>query len=112
MKSTGLKVHIAELDINIYPKRNASPSCGVDGTINDATTQAQRETAQKDLYYFVAQTYKSIVPANQRWGITLWNVGDKDSWLQNGGNGTLYDLNYVKKETYYSFLAGVRNAII
>ncbi|TKB96921.1 endo-1,4-beta-xylanase [Pedobacter cryophilus] len=110
MKETGLKVHISELDISRAKKE-------INGSINnDLTTEQQRKDGQYFRYYYVPQMYRAIVPANQRWGITLWNVGDSDSWLRNpstnNGYATLYNPTfYTKKYTYERFYDGLKNAI-
>lgn len=109
MKETGLKVHISELDVS-RAKRI------INGSIdNDTTTENERKGGQYYRYYFVPQIYRSIVPVNQRWGITLWNVGDSDSWLKNPANNgyaTLYnESTYTKKYTYERFYDGLKSAI-
>ncbi|CAF1508814.1 unnamed protein product, partial [Didymodactylos carnosus] len=106
MASTGLMVHIAELDISI--NREGVP---LSQTIID-----QRAVLQEQKYRDVAMIYRRVVPKEQRWGITLWNVGDKDSWLAKDAKGQqinypcLYDINYVKKSAFHSFYAGLNVA--
>ncbi|QEK51714.1 endo-1,4-beta-xylanase [Pedobacter aquae] len=99
MKETGLKVHISELDVSIAKRE-------INGSINnDTTTESERKGAQYYRYYFVPQAYRSIVPDNQRWGITLWNVGDSDSWLnkvENNGFATLYNQSSYTKNILMS----------
>lgn len=99
MASTGLLVHIAELDISIKDK-------------GDGLTLDERKGAQYYRYYFVPQMYRIAVPDIQRWGITLWNVGDNDSWLGTIGAATVFEgADYTKKYTYERFYEGVKNEI-
>lgn len=110
MKETGLLVHISELDVSRAKKV-------INGSINnDTTIEQERKDGQYYRYYFVPQMYRAVVPDNQRWGITLWNLGDSDSWLRNpstnNGYATLYNpTSYTKKYTYERFYDGLKNAI-
>jgi endo-1,4-beta-xylanase len=104
MASTGLLIHFAELDINLnYP--NTTPL--------SSTELNNRLALQKQKFMDVAFLYRKYVPAAQRWGITTWNVGDKDSWLTYNASGTqidspcLYDINYTKKDAFYYFWDGL-----
>lgn len=98
MKQTGLKVHIAELDISVKDR-------------NDGTTAADRVGAQQYRYFYIPQQYRNIVPANQRWGITLWNIGDADSSLGTDAAATLYNIDYSRKYSYQRFYEGLNQAI-
>lgn len=103
MKQTGLKVFIAELDINL---RSATEQAN--GTVLSASTIASRELQQKQLYKDVVEIYTRIVPINQRWGITLWNVGDGDSAWGDDAKACLYDLTYLRKTNFYCFFEGLQ----
>jgi endo-1,4-beta-xylanase len=54
------------------------------------------------------------VPEAQRYGITVWGVGDADSWLRNRtpyhtrDYPLLWDDNYNKKDSYTEFLTGLQ----
>lgn len=98
MKSTGLLIHIAELDISLNKPGLPFSAAALD--------------AQKQKYKDVAMLYRKYVPANQRWGITLWNVGDKDSWLTYTSNtqvdaACLFDLDYGQKPAFFQFYDGL-----
>jgi len=99
--ATGLKVHIAELDIRVNPKGNPNMVYGED-------IQAK----QSAMYAFVVEQYKTLVPKQQQYGITTWNVGDADSWLRNAYKWKdwplLFDDNYGKKNVYYAFLKALK----
>lgn len=95
--STGLLVHISELDIalNINNDKNFQP--------NDALFAQQ---ARK--YANVVRAYRQNVPPAQRHGITTWNVGDADSWLlwykQAPEFPLPFDVNYERKPAYQAIL--------
>jgi len=98
LAGTGLKVRVSELDISMNV--NNDPSF-----VADSATL----TTQSDLYNYVAQSYIKNVPAAQRFGITVWGIGDKDSWIQNNNVPLLFDVNYAKKPAYYGFLQGLES---
>jgi endo-1,4-beta-xylanase len=96
MAATGLKIHVSELDIRINP--NDTPGF-------TATTDLLNQQAQK--YKYVAESYIKNVPAAQRYGITIWNVTDADSWIVTSLNKidfpTLFTSGFAKKPAYNSF---------
>lgn len=98
--STGLKVHIAELDIRL----NTNKIAGLTFT----QTLAEQQAAK---YKYVVKTYLGI-PAEQQFGITTWNVGDADSWIpswQNAPDWPLpFDANYLRKPAYKSIIEGAK----
>jgi endo-1,4-beta-xylanase len=106
--STGLLVHISELDIAInHADWDISGiRGGVQGltSVNDDLLSRQRE-----MYKKVANAYKRSVPKNQQYAITLWDLCDKYSWLNwnRFEAGTLFDLNYQRKPAFYGFLEGL-----
>jgi endo-1,4-beta-xylanase len=65
-------------------------------------------------YKQVAESYIRHVPEAQRYGITVWGVGDGDSWLRNRlpyhtkDYPLLWDEGYNKKEAYNEFLIGLQ----
>lgn len=97
LASTGLLIRISEMDIKVNP-------------FNDPnfvmTKKLAEEQAEKCRY--VLQSFFKYVPAKQRYGITFWNLGTKDSWLTIGGHRKgspcLFDSNYKPKLMYYSVL--------
>ncbi|WP_199121314.1 endo-1,4-beta-xylanase [Pedobacter sp. ASV28] len=98
MKETGLLVHIAELDISLL---------GSGETAVPAADLTNRRNLQKSLYYNVAKAYQEIVPIDQRWGITLWNIGDADSAWGLNAEATLFDTSYQKKQNFWNFRDGL-----
>lgn len=98
MKETGLLVHIAELDISLL---------GANETSVPSADLANRRNLQKSLYYNVAKAYQEIVPIDQRWGITLWNIGDADSAWGLNAEATLFDTAYGQKLNFWNFRDGL-----
>lgn len=98
--ATGLKVHIAELDIAMNP----------DNVANLVFTASLAEQ-QKQKYLLITKTFNAI-PKAQQFGITTWNVGDADSWIPSNYNRPdwplLFDNNYKRKPAYYGVLQGVQ----
>jgi len=101
LASTGLKIHISELDISVNPSDN--PNISYNSTL---------QAAQSAKYQFIAQTYRASVPAAQRYGITTWEFSDHDSWIPafyNRRDWPLpFDSAYRKKPAYYGLLNGVK----
>jgi len=91
--ATGLSIHFSELDVAVNPKNN--PDFVYDDVAKD-------EQLNKFLLLF--NSFKSI-PLGQQYGITFWNVGDKDSWLRGyfkrpKENPLLFDDRYARKPAY------------
>lgn len=95
--STGLKVHISELDISLNP--------AMDTSVVYSPELAQE---QKDKYRYIVQAYKAL-PNEQKFGITTWGVGDQDSWKRIAWP-LLFDESYQRKPAYYGVLEGFRQA--
>jgi len=98
---TGLKIHLSELDIAVNPKNNP-----------DFTYEEKVATAQSELFNFVFKSYAKV-PATQQYGITFWNISDKDSWLRGYFKRPkeyplLFDDNYNKKPAYTNLINSLR----
>lgn len=97
LAATGLLIRISELDIKVNPSHN--PDFVM-------TKELAEEQAEKCRY--VLQSFFRYVPAKQRYGITFWNLGTKDSWLTFGGHRkgspVLFDSSYKAKPMYYTTL--------
>ncbi|MES2651968.1 MAG: endo-1,4-beta-xylanase [Bacteroidota bacterium] len=103
MKETGLLVHIAELDVSLLgPTETSVPAADL----------TNRRNLQKSLYYNIAKAYQEIVPISQRWGITLWNIGDADSAWGLNAEATLFDASYQKKQNFWNFRDGLNLQLI
>ena len=90
---TGLAIHFSELDIAVNPKNNP-----------EFTYDEKAAKAQNELFAFVFTSFRNI-PVKQQYGITFWNISDKDSWLRGYFKRPkeyplLFDENYAKKPAY------------
>jgi endo-1,4-beta-xylanase len=98
---SGFKIKITELDIRLNPNNDAS-------FVSTSTLQSY----QAAMYRFVISEYMKSVPAAQRYGVTVWNLGDTDSWIvQPAGRidfPTLFDKDYKKKQAYAGMLQGLQ----
>ena len=97
---TGLLIHVSEMDVRINP----SNTPGFTPTSALLDMQAEK-------YKYVAQSYFQHVPAAQRFGITIWNLTDADSWIVLSGKTdfpTLYNSSYQKKPAFSSLVQGLR----
>jgi len=98
--STGLKVHISELDIAMNPEN-----------VKDLEFTGALADLQAQKYRLIVKTFNSL-PAAQRFGITTWNVGDADSWIP-GKYGKPdwplpFDKNYQPKPAYRAIVEAVK----
>ncbi|WP_053975461.1 endo-1,4-beta-xylanase [Mangrovimonas xylaniphaga] len=95
--NTGLLVHVSELDVKV-------------NYADDLTElTAERAALQSDQYQRVSYYYKTIVPTNQQFGITVWGVRDVDSWLYDNGTEwpLMYDADFEPKPAYDGFKDGL-----
>jgi endo-1,4-beta-xylanase len=103
-KNTGLLVHISELDVSI----NLSNQTEIANPYNEALNQKQVDVFRK-----VPGIYYNLVPAAQRFGITMWDLNDSNSWIPKSqrtsgyDKPTLYDNNFNKKPAYWGFASGI-----
>ena len=100
LATTGLLIHISELDIQTNTANLAS-----------ATYNATVEKALAEKYKYIAQAYGRL-PAAQLYGITMWNIGDADSWIVLWLNQRdwpcLYNDKYDRKLAYNYFYTGIQ----
>jgi endo-1,4-beta-xylanase len=101
MASTGLQVRISELDVRLNPGSHSNDP--------DSLMNAKR---QAYLFRYVAHAYKTLIPKDQQqFGITLWNVTDKGSWVNKPRKvdaPSLFDENYNRKPSYEAFISGLK----
>jgi endo-1,4-beta-xylanase len=98
--ATGLLIHVSEMDVRINPS-NASPF--------SATQALLDQQAQK--FRYVAESYFRNVPVAQRYGITVWNLTDADSWIVIGGHvdfPCLFNAGYNKKTAFDQLILGLQ----
>lgn len=105
---TGLKVAISELDVSVNLANPDAPGrgSGVQGLSSTTPEILQR---QAETYRSIAHMYRRLVPPAQQHGITLWDVGDADSWLNRYRfeAGTVFDRDYQPKPAFYGLLEGL-----
>lgn len=97
--STGLLIHISELDIKVNVNRS------------DAYVfSSEQAQIQSDTYEFIVGLYNAL-PESQKFAITTWGVGDKYTWLTDFWHPLefplLFDTNFNKKKAYEGFLKGL-----
>jgi endo-1,4-beta-xylanase len=100
LAATGLLIHVSEMDVRINPSNTPGFS---------ATAALFDQQAQK--YKYVAQSYFQYVPAAQRYGITVWNLTDADSWIVLSGKQdfpALFNSSYQKKPAFSGFVQGLK----
>lgn len=100
MVSTGLLMHISELDIRMNTDKSDSY------TFTDAEAAKQAAT-----YKFIVEMFEAI-PDAQKFAITTWGVTDKYTWLTGWWHPKeyplLFDREYNKKKAYTGFLEGIK----
>jgi endo-1,4-beta-xylanase len=95
LAETGKLIKISELDI------------GVEKQTPDATDQ--NYITQAEMYQFVVEKYFEIIPAAQRYGITIWSPRDSpatSSWRAGEPIG-LWTEGYNRKRAYAGFVEGL-----
>ena len=101
LAATGLLIRVSEMDVRINPWNTV----GYTPTTADLASQAY-------LYKYIAESYYSHVPAAQRYGITVWDLTDNDSWIVTDQHytdfPTIFNGNYSKKPAYYGLLTGLK----
>lgn len=102
LSSTGLQIHISELDVVVNPTNESSIVLG-----------RQLMDAQSSKYESVASIYKQVVPSRLQYGITVWDFSDADSWIvvQKKKNDApcVFDASYTKKPSFYGLMQGLLN---
>lgn len=98
--STGLLVHISELDIRVNQNKSDSYVFTED-----------EQQKQSEMYKAIVEMYETI-PQAQKFAITTWGITDKYSWLTSWWHTKefplLFHSNYTKKKAYDGFLSGLK----
>lgn len=97
LAGTGKLIKISELDI------------GMAGVKTAAATQ-EHYKAQAEMYKYVIDKYFEIIPAAQRYGITIWSPLDSpasSSWRADDPVG-LWTQQYVRKLAYSQVAESVK----
>lgn len=97
LAATGKLIKVSELDM------------GLGNNTKTAAATPDQYKAQAELYEYVIKKYVEIVPAKQRYGITMWSPMDSpdgSSWRAGEPIG-LWQLNYNRKQAYGGFANGL-----
>lgn len=101
MASTGLLVHISEMDIIVNVQQSESY------VFSEAEAQKQAE-----MYQYIVESYEAL-PDSRKFAITTWGVSDKDTWLTGSWHAKeyplLFDRNFQQKPAYQGFLDGLKD---
>ena len=100
LAATGLLIHVSEMDVRINP-----------GNTTAFTASPALLDIQGQKFRYVAESYFRNVPAAQRFGLTVWNLTDADSWIVSGGKEdlpALFNSAYQKKPAFTGFLQGLK----
>ena len=100
LATTGLKIHISELDMKVNVNKSDS-----------YTFSSAEQQKQADAYQSIVESYEAL-PDDQKFAITTWGVTDKYTWLTDSWHEKeyplLFDKNYEKKKAYEGFLLGLK----
>jgi|SRR5690554_292979 len=100
MASTGLLIHISELDLIV----NTQKSDSYQFVRSEQIKQAQ-------MYGAIVEMFEEL-PQEQKFAITTWGVTDKYTWLTDWWHPReyplLFDENYNEKEAYAAFLEALK----
>ncbi|MFK8037878.1 MAG: endo-1,4-beta-xylanase [Crocinitomicaceae bacterium] len=95
----GYLVHISELDISLNP---------LSAQMQEAPQKELERQAEKYLYIF--KSFDKI-PDKYKFGITIWGVGDDDSWIRSYFNRDdhplLFDDNYQPKPAFCKLISNL-----
>ncbi|UZH54485.1 endo-1,4-beta-xylanase [Salinimicrobium tongyeongense] len=95
LAATGKLVKVSELDV----------------AVNSSEPTSEMLAKQAEMYKYVVDSYAENVPANQRYGVTVWGVQDSSddaNWMPGERQG-LWDLDFYRKPAYASFAEALQN---
>ncbi|MFI0428513.1 endo-1,4-beta-xylanase [Mariniflexile sp. HMF6888] len=94
LAASGKLIKISELDVRL----------GTNAPTNEQMAQ------QSEIYQFVIDKYKEIIPAIQQYGITIWGISDNEKehefWLPDE-SPNLWNANYQRKHAYKGVADGL-----
>ena len=94
LAASGKLIKISELDVRLGTK---------DPTEEQLALQAE-------MYQYVIDQYKAIIPTDQQYGITIWGISDNEDeheyWLPDE-SPNLWDANYERKHAYKGVADGL-----
>lgn len=98
LAATGKLIKISELDM------------GFEGNIKTPQVTSQQYAAQSEMYKYVVKKYFELIPAAQRYGITIWAPQDSpanSSWRAGEPIG-LWTEQLVRKPAYVGVVEGLK----
>jgi len=98
LAATGLLVKVSELEV----KLNTGKNTGYVLTDHDQDFQGA-------MYEYIMDCYLKYIPAEQRYGFTIWGINDGESWVNEPVKGLyyyplLFDDQFEKKPAYYALM--------
>lgn len=99
LAATGKLIKISELDM------------GFSGNIKTPQVTAEQYAAQAEMYKYVVKRYFELIPAAQRYGITIWAPQDSpanSSWRAGEPIG-LWTEGFVRKPAYVGVAEGLKH---
>jgi GH35 family endo-1,4-beta-xylanase len=98
LAATGKFIKVSELDVGVGAQ----------------TTDAREENyiAQAEMYDYVVSKYMELIPAAQRYGITVWSPFDspRNSFWRAGEPIGLWTESYQRKRAYAAFADALKNS--
>jgi len=98
LAATGKLIKVSELDVGVGAQ----------------TTEATEENyiAQAEMYEYVVSKYMELIPAAQRYGITVWSPFDspRNSFWRAGEPIGLWTESYQRKRAYAAFADALKNS--
>jgi len=99
----GLRLHITELDISVYPKEHQSRERNASDT--DTAYTAEKEKLQTEKYRMIFELFRKYKDHVQ--SVTFWNISDRHSWLDDfpvrnrKDYPLLFDANLKPKKAFW-----------
>lgn len=97
LAATGKLIKVSELDM------------GFEGEVKTPNATPEQYAAQKEMYQYVVDKYFELIPAAQRYGITIWSPLDSpasSSW-RGGEPIGLWNEGYTRKPAYTGVADGL-----
>lgn len=102
LAASGKKIKISEIDLGLTD---------ANGDAIVSNPPLIHQLGQAEYYNFIIRKYFEIIPAEQRYGITLWSMTDSPnteySFWRKGEPIGLWDLDYNRKPAYAGFAEGL-----
>jgi len=98
LSARDLQVHFSELDVSMNLN-------GLHATWTPDLAERQRQR-----FFDIVQVYREL-PSHLQAGITVWGIGDGDSWIRYFFNRLdwplLFDEDYEPKPAFFGFVEGL-----